>query len=182
MRLRLGVLLLALTACTGGGGSAPQDAGRRGDATVPAGDAASSADAPSTTLPDGCVLYDATWLDDDVVQPGADLVLALKCRHCHDDDLSGNPGGVQTEAGFAYPPNITPDPTTGIGCWTDEQIERAFLDGVDDQGQPLCPSMPRFAEAGVDALAAQEILEYLRSVPPKLGTVPDTTCADAAAE
>lgn len=147
--------------------------GHGGAATGPAdastGETANALDAP-------CAPYDSSGLDPNAVQAGAALLVALKCRHCHNDDLSGNPAGVQTEAGLGYPPNITPDPTTGIGCWTDEQIERAFLDGVDDQGRTLCPQMPRFAEAGVDATAAAEIVDYLRGVPVRVGTVPETTC------
>ncbi|HEX8796765.1 MAG TPA: hypothetical protein VF765_37695 [Polyangiaceae bacterium] len=160
--------LVGATGCGHGGGAAssPTDA-----STGATGDSASrEMDAP-------CAVYDASGLDPNAVQAGAALVVALKCRHCHNDDLSGNPAGVQTEAGLGYPPNITPDPTTGIGCWTDEQIARAFLDRVDDQGRTLCPQMPRFAEAGVDATGAAEIVDYLRSVPVRVGTVPDTTCA-----
>jgi hypothetical protein len=166
--------LLLVTSCSSG---AQDNAPRDGGADV------TTTDATGPGIEGGdevCTPYDASAIDMDVVQAGADLVVALKCRKCHGDDLSGNPGGAQTDAGFGYPPNITPDPATGIGCWTDPQIENAFLDGVDDEGGALCPSMPHFAEAGVDAWSAYEILEYLRSMPAHYGTVPDTTCpADA---
>lgn len=172
-RALLGVLL-AVAACGHEAAGAP-------DASRSVLDAAADVegDAP-------CAPFDAGTLDEDAIQPGADLVVALKCRKCHGDDLSGNPGGVQTDAGFGYPPNITPDPATGLGCWTNAQIESAFLDGVDDQGRTLCPPMPRFAEAGVDAASADEIVTFLRSVPARVASVPDTTCAagpvDASAE
>lgn len=167
------VSLVCATGCGHGSGAAtgPSDASTGDSASAPDG---AHADAGEMDAP--CAPYDASGLDPDAVQAGATLLVALKCRHCHNDDLSGNPAGVQTEAGLGYPPNITPDPTTGIGCWTDDQIERAFLDGVDDQGRTLCPQMPRFAEAGVDASGAADIVEYLRSVPVRVGTVPDTTC------
>jgi hypothetical protein len=166
--------LLFVSACSPAGqGAAPGDGGRDVttiDASGPATEGGAA----------GCTPYDASGIDPDVIQPGADLVVALKCRKCHGDDLSGNPGGVQTDAGLGYPPNLTPDPATGLGCWTDPQIENAFLDGVDQEGGALCPSMPRFVEAGVDAWSAYEILAYLRSMPAHYGTVPDTTCPAGA--
>ena len=30
-----------------------------------------------------------------------------------------------------YGPNLTPDPTTGIGTWTDDQLTDAILNGID---------------------------------------------------
>jgi hypothetical protein len=125
----------------------------------------------------GCTPYDASHLDPTAVQAGRALALALKCPKCHGDTFSGTPNGVQspqTEGGLAYPPNLTPDPTTGLGCWTDDQIENAFLHGIDDQGQPLCPPMPRFADAGVDASGAGDLLAFLRSLPPVSLQVPNT--------
>jgi len=125
----------------------------------------------------GCVLYDASGLDDAAVSAGGALVTALKCRKCHGDLLSGNADGVQsiqTEGGLAYPPNLTPDPATGLGCWTNAQIQNAFLNGIDNEGQPLCPPMPHFAEAGVDAAAAAEIVAYLRSLHAVTANIPNT--------
>lgn len=129
----------------------------------------------------GCTPYDASHLDSAAVQAGRALALALKCAKCHGDQLSGNPNGVQspqTEGGLAYPPNLTPDPATGLGCWTDDQIENAFLHGIDNEGQPLCPPMPHFADAGVDASGAADLLAFLRSVPAvslKVPATPDCT-------
>jgi hypothetical protein len=125
----------------------------------------------------GCTPFDASGLDDAAVSAGGALVTALKCRKCHGDLLSGNPDGVQsiqTEGGLAYPPNLTPDPATGLGCWTNGEIQNAFLDGVDNEGQPLCPPMPHFAEAGVDAAAAAEIVAYLRSLHAVTANIPNT--------
>jgi hypothetical protein len=165
-----GVLLLATGAC--------------GDDTVvylPDGggpDATTAEASPGDDGSDGaCTPYDARGLDEAAVQAGADLVTSLKCRKCHGDVLSGNPDGVkspQTEGGLAYPPNLTPDPTTGLGCWTNAEIANAFLHGIDNQGQPLCPPMPLFADAGIDASAAADIVAYLRSLPAESMNIPGT--------
>jgi len=125
----------------------------------------------------GCTAFDAGGLDDAQVQAGKTLVLSLKCAKCHGDLLSGNPDGVaspETEGGLAYPPNLTPDPATGLGCWTNDQIENAFLNGIDNEGNPLCPPMPHFADAGVDASGALDIVSYLRSLPAVVMNVPNT--------
>lgn len=157
------------------------------DATTPdatAGDG-SAADGPGGDSADGgCTPYDASQLDGAAVQAGRTLALALKCAKCHGDQLSGNPNGVtspQTEGGLAYPPNLTPDPVTGLGCWTDQGIENAFLHGLDDEGQPLCPPMPRFADAGVDAAGADDLLAFLRSLPPWCCRSPTRRAAPSAA-
>ena len=124
-----------------------------------------------------CTPVDAGPLDEASVAAGQALVTAYKCGKCHGTQLAGNPGGVQsaqTEGGVAYPPNLTPDPSTGLGCWTNAQIDQAVLNGVDDQGQPLCPPMPHFADAGLDASGMSDILQYLRSLAPVVQTVPDT--------
>lgn len=54
-------------------------------------------------------------------------------------DLSeiGSPGGF----GVVYGSNITPDPETGIGEWTDGEIVRAIREGLDPEGHILFPIM-----------------------------------------
>jgi hypothetical protein len=38
--------------------------------------------------------------------------------------------------------NLTPDPETGLGKWTDGEILRAMREGVDREGKALFPIMP----------------------------------------
>ncbi|MEQ1354714.1 MAG: cytochrome C, partial [Candidatus Acidiferrum sp.] len=38
--------------------------------------------------------------------------------------------------------NITPDPETGIGTWTDDQLARAIREGIGRDGRTLFPLMP----------------------------------------
>ncbi len=130
-----------------------------------------------------CAIVDAGVLDPDVVQQGSDLVTALKCRSCHTGALSGNIVGVKyapDEGGLAYPPNLTPDPATGLGCWTNDQIVEAMQRGVDNQGEYICPPMPRFATAdgGISDQQARAIATYLQSlIPTSNPNVPNTYCA-----
>jgi len=84
--------------------------------------------------------------------------------------------------GLGLPPNLTSDPATGLGCWTNAQIENAILNGTDNEGMPLCPPMPRFGhlagDGGLDGAGAQAVVAYLRSLAVVVYQVPDTpNCA-----
>jgi hypothetical protein len=125
----------------------------------------------------GCVVFDAA-LDDAEVARGLALVKQLKCQQCHGQVLSGNSNGVPSPfGGLAYPPNLTSDPGTGTGCWTNAEIANALLHGVDDQGAALCAPMPQFAEAGIDDASAAAIVAFVRSLAPVVNQVPQTRCS-----
>lgn len=115
-------------------------------------------------------------LDPSLVARGMQLVKANKCQQCHGTDLAGNDNGVYIvgRSTPAYPPNLTPDLDSGIGCWSDTQIENAILNGVDDQGQPICPPMPHFARKGLTPADAQALAAFLRSLPAQVNQVPET--------
>jgi hypothetical protein len=83
------------------------------------------------------------------------LQIAEGCG-CHGANFAGwRPGGPDNlprslpygerftgPFGAVPAPNITPDRETGIGGWSDAQIERAIRDGVDHEGHTLFPIMP----------------------------------------
>jgi len=71
--------------------------------------------------------------------------------------------------------NLTPDPDTGIGAWTDGELMRAIREGIGKDGRALFPIMPyphlrRLPDD--DTLA---IIAYLRSVPAIRNQLPATT-------
>lgn len=140
------------------------------------------ADVADATAPDAdrpCEV-DGGAFDDALAQLGHTIVASRGCYDCHGGALSGNYDGLPsptTEGGIAYPPNLTPDPITGLGCWTKDEIENAILDGVDNQGSRLCPPMPLFGhidDGGLDAAEARAVVAYLRSLPPWVHAVPNT--------
>lgn len=103
------------------------------------------------------------------------------CGNCHtpkgpNGDLPGMAlagGQVFDEQPFrAVASNITPDPETGIGRWTDAQIARAIREGVRPDGRIIGPPMPFELYRGIsdDDLAA--MVAYLRSVPAVRNAVP----------
>jgi mono/diheme cytochrome c family protein len=170
--LPVGALVLA--ACDDAGtlnagidsGSSTADATT--DATPDATEEASSPDSSETEA--SCVV-DAGPLDDADIYAGFEIVLTHRCKSCHGDGLYGNNDGVPsptTEGGLAYPPNLTPDPATGLACWTNEQIENAILNGIDNMDMPLCPPMPHFGSPSAGTLQltpmqVAQVVQYLRS-------------------
>jgi Cytochrome c len=105
------------------------------------------------------------------------VALCLVCHSPHDwtkHDIRVPPGMVAAGAPFPLaglpgdlvPGNLTPDPETGLGNWTDDEISRAIREGVDRQGQALFPVMPyqRYRSLSDEDLAS--VVVYLRSLPP----------------
>ena len=116
---------------------------------------------------------------------GKYLVTLAGCIDCHTvgkADVTGIPTdpGVAIErflaGGRDFGPlqskNITPDLATGIGNWTPAQIDRAFSQGIDDEGDQLCPPMPWPVYQGMNPKDRADIVAYLRAIPPVSNTVP----------
>lgn len=100
------------------------------------------------------------------------------CFHCHSEhDLNDPTGPVKAgmkgagwempipELGSVIAPNITPDPETGIGAWTDDEIARAIQEGVNKQGKALFPMMPYMNFRNLDDEDLASVIVYLRSIP-----------------
>jgi mono/diheme cytochrome c family protein len=84
--------------------------------------------------------------DAKTIRQGAELATIGNCGDCH-TTKSGAPyaGGVALDAspyGTIYSSNITPDPETGIGKWSEEAFRRAMHEGVDREGRHLYPAFP----------------------------------------
>jgi hypothetical protein len=62
--------------------------------------------------------------------------------------------------------NITPDPESGIGNWTDGEIIRAMREGVDHRGLGLFPIMPYFIYRSISDQDADAIVAYMRNLEP----------------
>jgi len=97
------------------------------------------------------------------------------CGNCHMP--RGDKGQLLTEKGLsggmvfdepafkAISANITPDPETGIGKWTDAQLARAIREGVRPDKSLIGPPMPIefYRHISDDDLAA--IIAYMRAQP-----------------
>jgi mono/diheme cytochrome c family protein len=76
-------------------------------------------------------------------------------------------------AGTLPAKNISSDPETGLGNWTDGQILRALREGVDRDGKALFPIMPYQHLRSMSDEDAQSVVAYLRTIPPQRYEVPD---------
>ncbi|MBI4427705.1 MAG: c-type cytochrome [Ignavibacteriales bacterium] len=82
------------------------------------------------------------------------------------------PGQPYDAPTFAFGRNITPDPETGIGSWTEAQFLDAVRIGIRPDGTVLVGHMP-YAYIGLwpdDDLRA--VFQYLKSVPPVRKLIP----------
>ncbi len=122
---------------------------------------------------------------------GQYLVTVQGCGDCHTPGtlygspdfgrrLAGSELGWRGPWGVSYPRNLTPDPETGLGKWTEKQIVDAIRTGMRPDGRPLEPPMPwpnltRLTDEDAYAIAA-----YLKSLPPVKHRVPDVVPPDQA--
>jgi mono/diheme cytochrome c family protein len=73
--------------------------------------------------------------------------------------------------------NITPDPETGIGTWTDGEKIRAIRDGVDKNGNALFPMMPYMSYRAMCDDDIEALVAYLDTLPPVRHPLPRTKVA-----
>jgi mono/diheme cytochrome c family protein len=87
----------------------------------------------------------AASFDPALVRTGAELASVGNCGTCHTAP-GGKPfaGGLPlpTPFGTIFTTNITPDPETGIGRWSEAAFQRAMREGVDREGRHLYPAFP----------------------------------------
>ena len=120
---------------------------------------------------------------------GQYLVENLGCFDCHGEHdwkkhdaplIPGTAGAGYAEfpmaglPGRVVAPNITPDPETGAGNWTDDQLARAIREGIGHDGHALFPLMsyPDFRNMSDEDLAS--VIVYIRSIPPVHKALPQT--------
>ena len=110
---------------------------------------------------------------------GEYLTGVAACFHCHSEHDFSNPdypilpgrkgAGWEMpipELGSMVARNITSDPETGLGNWTDDEIARAIQEGVSRDGSALFPVMPYLNFRNLDPEDLASIVVYLRTVPP----------------
>jgi hypothetical protein len=114
------------------------------------------------------------------------------CFHCHTVHEYVNGQWIHKHgmlgAGAVFPPgfiplppgaqvvasNITPDRETGIGSWTDVDIQRALQKGIAKDGRPLFNLMPYWQYSVFTPEDVKSIIVYLRSIPPVHNALPVT--------
>lgn len=117
------------------------------------------------------------------IERGKYLVTIAGCHDCHtpgglygapDESrtLAGSEVGWQGPWGVSYGSNLTPDPETGLGRWSEADIVKTLRTGSRPDRTPLLPPMPwpNFARMTDEDLAA--VAAYLKSLPPVKHRVP----------
>ena len=97
-----------------------------------------------------------------LVAKGAELSAIGNCHVCHTavggrSFAGGRP--LETPFGTVYGTNITPDPDSGIGRWSEQAFRRALREGIDREGRHLYPVFPyeyytRLSDEDIRALYA----------------------------
>ncbi len=88
------------------------------------------------------------------------------CHSAAEGPLAAGGRALPTPFGTFYGTNITPDPQTGIGAWSDAEIIAAIRDGTHRDGRVLAPAMPYYQYAGMADGDVRDLVAYLRSLPP----------------
>jgi mono/diheme cytochrome c family protein len=124
----------------------------------------------------------------DKVKRGKYVMHLGHCESCHSmggmgprgpEDARYMGGGemafATTGIGKLYAPNLTPDPETGIGRYSDEHFKAMFTQGKRLDGKPMGPPMSLFMPhlTGMNDEDLDALLAYLRSLKPVKNKVPD---------
>ena len=104
------------------------------------------------------------------IEHGRYLATLADCVACHTQQENGKPfaGGrpIETPFGVVVSPNITPDPQTGIGNWTEAEFDNAVRRGVRRDGARLYPAMPYTSYAKMSRDDVRAIRAYLMTLEP----------------
>jgi hypothetical protein len=75
--------------------------------------------------------------------------------------------------GVSYAANLTPDPQTGIGLWTEDVFIKAMRTGKHmGEGRPILPPMPWNFVADMSDDELKSVFAYLKSLPAIKNPVP----------
>lgn len=112
------------------------------------------------------------------VARGEAAVEEQACASCHQEPGGAVLAGSTTAqpGTAAYAQNLTPDAETGVAEWSDDQLVKAILDGIDDEDEPLCPPMPHYRDEGMSESEARDIVAYLKTLPPASHEIPESEC------
>ena len=108
---------------------------------------------------------------------GAYIVRLAGCATCHTAPKDGKflAGGLELKSPFGsfFPPNITPDPETGIGGWSDEDFIQALRHGKSPDGKPYYPAFPYTSYTAMTMTDMLDLKAYLDTIEPVRNQVPD---------
>jgi mono/diheme cytochrome c family protein len=100
------------------------------------------------------------------------------CASCH--ATPGQPDRLQLGGGLALAspygtfrvPNISPDPTDGIGSWKETDLANALIGGVSPRRAHYYPVFPYPSFTGMRVEDVKDLMAYLRTLPAIAGRPP----------
>ncbi|MDB5515569.1 MAG: cycG [Tardiphaga sp.] len=109
---------------------------------------------------------------------GALVFAAGDCASCH--ARPGQPDRLRLGGGLALAspygtfrvPNISMDPSDGIGGWRTVDLANALLSGVSPRGSHYYPAFPYPSYAKMTAGDVRDLMAYLRTLPAVAGKTP----------
>lgn len=110
---------------------------------------------------------------------GRAMFYASGCASCHatpgqDDKLQLGGGlGLHSPFGTFYAPNISSDPTDGIGNWTEQQFVNAMLKGTTPQGSHYFPAFPYTSYRLMTVADVRDLYAHMKTLPAVKGRAPD---------
>jgi mono/diheme cytochrome c family protein len=111
---------------------------------------------------------------------GERLYHAAGCHSCHlpakeaglDAALPAGGAPLVTPVGTLYPANLTPDPETGLGGWSDVDFVNAVQRGIGKSGGHLIPAFPYTSYAHMRVEDVLDIRAYLATLAPVKNSTP----------
>jgi cytochrome c553 len=130
---------------------------------------------------------------DAALDRGAYLARIMDCGGCHTTGalrgepdpgryLAGSDVGFELPGlGIFYPPNLTGDLETGLGGWSEAEIDAAIRSGLRPDGRALAPIMPYHAYAVLSDDDAATLAAFIKALPPVANQAPaPATSGDTA--
>jgi mono/diheme cytochrome c family protein len=102
---------------------------------------------------------------------GEVLFNAGNCSGCHmaqgQEDRLDLGGGLRLQSSFGtfVVPNISPDPTHGVGAWSEREFVDAMKRGVGRRGEHLYPSFPYMAFSRMRVADVRDLFAYIKTLP-----------------
>src|ERR1700712_275607 len=109
------------------------------------------------------------------------IFAAGDCASCHaspgQSDRLRLGGGLALSSSFGTfrPPNISPDSADGIGSWRASDLANALIGGVSPRGTHYYPAFPYPSYTGMRLEDINDLMAYLRTLPPVSGRAPPHT-------
>jgi mono/diheme cytochrome c family protein len=101
------------------------------------------------------------------------------CSSCHavpnQPDRLKLGGGLPIPSPFGtfYAPNISPDPTDGIGQWGEADFVNAVMNGISPGGTHYFPALPYTSYVHATVRDVRDLFSYLKTLAPVQGKVRD---------